>query len=70
MVNGDRIEGLKYYLEVWRRNSDYGDEIRAGDVSLLGNFSFDTFEDMWCFVDTYRDHYESPNRLDFEVTCH
>ena len=68
MVRGDRIEGLRYCLEIWTRETQY----KAGEqksLIRLGNFSFDTFEDLWCFVDTYREHYEEPNSLEFNVDC-
>jgi len=70
MVDGDRIEGMKYYLEIWETFDQYREGYVSQRKKQKGVFMFDTFEDLWCFVDTYREHHEGPNSLDFEVACH
>lgn len=63
MVNGT------YKVEIWKRDGVYI-EGEKPTMQRLGDFTFDTFEDMWCFVDTYYDHYNEPDGLDFEISCY
>lgn len=52
------METVKYIVQIWDK-----------DINSVGTFIFDKFEDLWCFVETYREHYEEPNNLQFDIRC-
>lgn len=60
------METVKYIVQIW--DKDIHDPL-AKTLRDIGTYIFNTFEDMWCFVDTLREHYEEPNNLMFDIKC-